>query len=132
MQAADQDLSLSAAREKKWLISRMALDWFSCSWEQLAVMGKDLNFCEEIDALKRKIVKHQGTVRLHIRAGTGLEFAGFVFRDRVGLGLSKLGLGIIAEDIGKIVALSVIKPAGFGANWARATSGFSSVVWGQE
>ena len=76
----------------------------------------------------------------------GPRISGFVFRARVGLvsgsgrarvglgsgscrawvglRLSELGLGIIAEDIGKIVALSVIKPAGFGANWARATSGF--------
>ena len=69
---------------------------------------------------------------LATRAESGLELSGFMgLRAWVGLGLGlfKLGLepvgpGIIAEYIGKKIFLSVIKPAGFGANWARASLGF--------
>ena len=46
-----------------------------------------------------------------------------------GLGLSQLGLKpvgpcIIAKVMGKLLVIFVAKPAGFGEDWARDSSGF--------
>ena len=61
---------------------------------------------------------------LNLRASSG-----FGFRTCVELGLSKFGLELVGpcimvKVIGEILVIFVSKPAGFGENWARASSGF--------